>query len=177
MPIRGACRQEMYNLESRLSQGHFSSRIWCLQSGRTKFRECVVCRACATCLPGGAKRRQTPNWCRKCDKALCVDKLSLVKQVTCFQLFHSVTRLETLVIETWNLFPQTSLLVKIFFSFKSLRNICLCENSFFTTSREKMPYFNNCNFCQQEQVSKKECYPSDMCRNAVFNYFGYCSFT
>ena len=100
MPIRGACRQEMYNLESRLSQGHFSSRIWCLQSGRTKFRECVVCRACATCLPGGAKRRQTPNWCRKCDKALCVDKLSLVKQVTCFQLFHSVTRLETLVIET-----------------------------------------------------------------------------
>ena len=88
LPTHGANLQA-YHPESRLGIGHFSSRIGQYRSGQTKFRNCFVCTARVTCLPAVAKRRQTPNWCSKCSKTLCMDKLAWGKNVSCFQLFHS----------------------------------------------------------------------------------------
>ena len=85
-----ARQKPVYHPESRLNGGHFPGRLGHYSSGEVKYRDCFVCTARATCMPAIAKKRRTPRWCEKCGKALCVDKHAWGKQVSCFQLYHSL---------------------------------------------------------------------------------------
>lgn len=78
----------MHTPQTRLSGGHYSTVLPVLSSGVKTYRNCHVCIARSRRM-SGVKHRQSANWCAKCGITLC-EKLCQGKDVTCFQVYHTI---------------------------------------------------------------------------------------